>query len=90
MGIWRRGVVVGRTCGRKRVKKMIMSTENRHGRSIERKLRRLQNMIPGSAGAAGQVVDTDALFQRIAVYICLLESRVKLLQNVYALFGPHD
>ncbi|KAD2394220.1 hypothetical protein R6Q59_013214 [Mikania micrantha] len=92
MGIWKRGVVVGRACGRKRLKKQPVTTvlsQNHHGRSVGRKLRQLHRIIPGG-GAAGEVVDTEALFQRVAVHIFLLESRVKLLQSVYDLFGPHD
>lgn len=82
MGIWRRDVVVGRACGRKRVKNQIMLNNNR-------KLRQLQKIIPGG-GPAGQAVDPEALFQRIAVYIYLLESRVKVLKSAYTIFGPHD
>ncbi|KAK1414044.1 hypothetical protein QVD17_29782 [Tagetes erecta] len=85
MGTWRRGVVVGR----RRMKKKTVCSENRHVRSMERKLRQLQKIISGG-GVAGEVVDADTLFQKIAIYIFLLESRVKLLQSVYALFGPHD
>ncbi|KAI3790425.1 hypothetical protein L2E82_03449 [Cichorium intybus] len=80
MGIWRRGVVVGRTYGKKRMKKQVLN-KNRHGRNIERQLRQLQKIIPGG-GATGQVVDVETLFQKIAVYIFLLESRVKLLKGV--------
>ncbi|PWA72486.1 hypothetical protein CTI12_AA270080 [Artemisia annua] len=68
MGIWKRGVVVRRTCyGRKKG-----LNSRHHGRSIERKLRQLQRLIPG-----GRAADTEALFQKIAIYIFLLESRVK-------------
>lgn len=76
-----RCVLVRRTCyGRKKG----LNTRH-HGQSIERKLRQLQSLIPGGGAA-----DTEALFQKIAIYIFLLESRVKVLKSVYTLFAPQD
>ncbi|KAL8235043.1 hypothetical protein R6Q59_021143 [Mikania micrantha] len=79
---WGRGVAVGR-------KSQVLKKKNKN--RLERKLRQLHDIIPGAGkGAAGQVEDTDAFFQRIAAYILFLESRVELLKSVYALFHPHD
>ncbi|CAI9293586.1 unnamed protein product [Lactuca saligna] len=75
MGVWRRGVVVGRSSGGRRKKKpvMVVFKINDNRKSMERKLRQLQRIIPGG-GVEG--IDMETLFQRIAAHISLLESRL--------------
>ncbi|KAI3805480.1 hypothetical protein L1987_27902 [Smallanthus sonchifolius] len=86
MGAWRKGVVVGRSSGGIRIKKkpalvVVTGIENR--KSMERKLRQLQRIIPGGGVGA---TDVDALFHRIAAHIVVLETRVDLLKNIYSTF----
>ncbi|CAH1417450.1 unnamed protein product [Lactuca virosa] len=87
MGAWRRGVVVGRSSGGRRKKKpvMVVFKINDNRKSMERKLRQLQRIIPGG-GVEG--IDMETLFQRIAAHISLLESRVDLLRSICSLFSP--
>ncbi|KAJ0599272.1 hypothetical protein HanRHA438_Chr03g0105541 [Helianthus annuus] len=88
MGVWRKGVVVGRSSDvRRRRKKaalvVITGIENR--KSTERKLRQLERIVPG--GGVGPT-DIDTLFHRIAAHIFVLETRVDLLKNIYSVFCP--
>ncbi|KAI3701628.1 hypothetical protein L6452_26843 [Arctium lappa] len=84
MGEWRRGVMVGRrSAGRMKKKKaeLVVLNRNDNRRSMERKLRQLQRIIPGGGGVGE--TDLETLFHRIAAHIFLLESRVNLLKNVH-------
>ncbi|GJW79097.1 hypothetical protein Tco_0140779 [Tanacetum coccineum] len=87
MGAWRRGVVVGRSSVTRRKKKaaaFALFNRNENRKSMERKLRQLQRIIPGGRVEPS---DLDTLFHRVAAHIFILESRVDVLKNAYSLFS---
>ncbi|KAL6331518.1 hypothetical protein AAG906_011458 [Vitis piasezkii] len=81
---WRRGVVHMRSSVRKRMKLSSIQKAKavRSITPLQRKLRQLQKIIPGSDD-----MDVDSLFQTTASYIFLLESQVSFLRKLSSFYG---
>ncbi|KAL0013415.1 hypothetical protein SO802_000484 [Lithocarpus litseifolius] len=79
--LWRRRAMRMRG-KKKRLRLSLVKNSTAANTSIQRKLRQLQNIIPGC-----NEMDLETLFPRIANYILSLQVRVNILKDISTLYG---